>query len=353
LFRSALTDLVGDHGKSLAALVDGHGKSLAAFVGDRGKNLSALADEHGKSVTAFVGHHTKAVAYVGAAVALTGIGTATATAATASPGTATSIVSATRNPNVADAAGVQHGEVIAVRHPAATHSASKSSASKSSASKAASKKAGGKSSAKPASHAQHHAQAVATTREAAATKSRVHVVKHHVASWKQIRDAVAADTMPKPAPGKLPLADRLMPGSTSGPQAYLPLTASRMANATTIVRRALDMHMGLRSAVIAIATAEQESTLENIDYGDRDSLGLFQQRPSAGWGSPAQITDPSYAADAFLHALHAHQAADPSWAGQPLWENAQAVQDSAFPYAYAKWEAQAAQIVAQVTRQIS
>jgi hypothetical protein len=108
--------------------------------------------------------------------------------------------------------------------------------------------------------------------------------------------------------------------------------------------------MGLRSAVIAVATAMQESTLENISYGDRDSEGLFQQRPSAGWGSPAQITNPAYAANSFLSALHGHQQVDPRWASQPLWENAQAVQNSGFPYAYAKWESQAAQVVSSIAR---
>ena len=64
------------------------------------------------------------------------------------------------------------------------------------------------------------------------------------------------------------------------------MTSSQMANATTIVRQALTRHMGLRAAVIAVATAMQESTLENISYGDRDSEGLFQQRPSSkGWGT--------------------------------------------------------------------
>ena len=100
--------------------------------------------------------------------------------------------------------------------------------------------------------------------------------------------------------------------------------------------------MGIRSAVIAVATAMQESQLLNINYGDRDSLGLFQQRPSMGWGTAAQVTDPAYAADAFLQALQQHQATDPSWARQPLWANAQAVQNSGFPFAYAKWETQAA-----------
>jgi hypothetical protein len=97
-----------------------------------------------------------------------------------------------------------------------------------------------------------------------------------------------------------------------------------------------------------VATAMQESTLENLQYGTYDSLGLFQQRPSAGWGTPAQVTNPVYASDAFLNALRQYQAGNPGWATQPLWQAAQGVQNSGFPYAYAKWEVQAAQVVANV-----
>ena len=181
-------------------------------------------------------------------------------------------------------------------------------------------------------------------------RARVHVVKRTRTTWQQIQNMVARQTFPRASAGALPSADRVQPLSVSGAQAYLPMTASRMSNATTIVRQDLARHMGLRSAVIAVATAMQESTLENISYGDRDSEGLFQQRPSAGWGSPAQITSPAYAASAFLSALHSHQQADPRWASQPLWENAQAVQNSGFPYAYAKWESQAAQVVSSIAR---
>lgn len=99
---------------------------------------------------------------------------------------------------------------------------------------------------------------------------------------------------------------------------------------------------------VAEATAMQESKLHNVGYGDRDSLGLFQQRPSCGWGSAAQITNPAYAANAFLSALRSHESADPDWASKPLWATAQAVQNSGFPYAYAKWEAQAAQLVQRI-----
>ena len=141
-----------------------------------------------------------------------------------------------------------------------------------------------------------------------------------------------------------------MPGGTSGTQAWMPISPTQLTNARTIVHQALAKGMGLRSAVIAVATAMQESQLVNVNYGTADSLGLFQQQPDMGWGTAQQVTNPAYAADAFLAALRAHQAADPAWTGQPLWANAQAVQKSAFPYAYAKWETQAAHLVGQLAR---
>lgn len=145
-----------------------------------------------------------------------------------------------------------------------------------------------------------------------------------------------------------PTAERLMPGGASGTQAWMPISAAQLANARTIVHQALAKGMGLRSAVIAVATAMQESQLVNVGYGTSDSLGLFQQQPDMGWGSAHQVMNPAYAADAFLAALRAHQAADPAWAGEPLWATAQAVQKSAFPFAYAKWETQAAHLVGQI-----
>jgi hypothetical protein len=182
-----------------------------------------------------------------------------------------------------------------------------------------------------------HAAAVTTTAAYQVSGS------HPANSWQGVMHAAAGQRA-----GTLSPNERLLPTDVSGPQAYLPMTPDRVANAATIVRQALDMHMGLRSAVIAVATAMQESTLQNLQYGTYDSLGLFQQRPSAGWGSPAQITDPVYASDAFLNALRQYQASNPGWATQPLWQAAQGVQNSGFPYAYAKWEVQAAQVVASV-----
>ncbi len=165
-----------------------------------------------------------------------------------------------------------------------------------------------------------------------------------------IEHIVAARTSPSTHAGPLPARDRLTPAGVSGAQSWMPMTPARYTNAATIVHQALDKKMGLRSAVIAVATAMQESTLLNINYGTSDSVGLFQQRPSCGWGTVTQIMHPAYAADAFLNALRTYQANNPGWANQPLWQSAQGVQNSGFPYAYAKWEAQAAQLVSSVTR---
>ncbi|HEY7147288.1 MAG TPA: hypothetical protein VH637_23825, partial [Streptosporangiaceae bacterium] len=166
----------------------------------------------------------------------------------------------------------------------------------------------------PAGHPGAHPAAVTVTHRR--HRARQHVRRGpELLTWRQITEAAAGHHHG----GPLPAYQRLLPAGLSGAQATLPLTPARAANAQLITARALHLHMGIRSAVIAVATAMQESTLENLSYGDRDSLGLFQQRPSAGWGTPAQITSPGYAADAFLHALASYQHHDPAWATQPLW----------------------------------
>jgi hypothetical protein len=171
----------------------------------------------------------------------------------------------------------------------------------------------------------------------------------HPVGWQQVSDALNWQTNPAAAKhGQVPGGDQLMPVGTSGAQLSMPISPAQYANATTIVRQALARRMGVRSAVVAVATAMQESRLLNLSYGTGDSLGLFQQSPSSGWGTAQQIMTPSYAANAFLAALQRHQAGDPGWASQPLWASAQAVQASGFPFAYAQWEAQAAGLVKQI-----
>ena len=129
-------------------------------------------------------------------------------------------------------------------------------------------------------------------------------------------------------------------------------TPEQAVNAATIAAVGTGRGMSERAVTIALATAIQESGLVNIQHGDRDSLGLFQQRPSMGWGTAQQIMTPKYAADAFLSALQQQQAGNQSWAQQPLWANAQAVQKSGFPMAYAKWETQAVQMVKNIVTQV-
>lgn len=119
------------------------------------------------------------------------------------------------------------------------------------------------------------------------------------------------------------------------------LSDEQRRNAATIVATARDMGAPPRAWLVALATAMQESTLHNLSYGDRDSLGLFQQRPSQGWGSPAQVTDPVHATRQFID----HLMAIPGWQTLPVTDAAQDVQRSAFPDAYARWEGLAAQLV--------
>jgi hypothetical protein len=176
-----------------------------------------------------------------------------------------------------------------------------------------------------------------------------HPVKPQNMSWNQIAELQAHRADPALGRGALPAADQLQPVPVYGPQEYMQLTAAQVTNATTIVKQALVKKMGVRSAVVAVATAMQESELNNINYGTSDSLGLFQQRPSCGWGTAQQIMEPTYAADAFFHALKVYQGSNPDWASQPLYQTAQGVQGSAFPTAYAKWEAQASGLVKHIT----
>ena len=81
------------------------------------------------------------------------------------------------------------------------------------------------------------------------------------------------------------------------------ITGEQAENATLIAAIAIERGLPARAVSIALATAFQESKLTNIDYGDRDSLGLFQQRPSQGWGTAEQILDRVYATNAFYDAL--------------------------------------------------
>jgi cell wall-associated NlpC family hydrolase len=114
--------------------------------------------------------------------------------------------------------------------------------------------------------------------------------------------------------------------SCSVPGPVPSLTAAQAANAYVIVSVSLAVSDGSTLAArIALMTAMTESGLENLDHGDRDSLGLFQQRPSQGWGTPVEIMDPRYSTAAFVRRL----LAVPRWQHTAPWLDAQAVQNSA------------------------
>ncbi|MFD3580899.1 C40 family peptidase [Streptomyces sp. NPDC058683] len=114
----------------------------------------------------------------------------------------------------------------------------------------------------------------------------------------------------------------------------LDLPAEQVPNAATIVATGLSLDVPKKGQIIALATAMQESRLRNLNYGDRDSLGLFQQRPSQGWGSAQQIRDPVYASEQFYE----HLIKVDGWQQMTVTQAAQAVQKSGLPDAYAQWE---------------
>ncbi|MDX5400322.1 MAG: hypothetical protein LPK92_11480 [Actinomycetes bacterium] len=115
------------------------------------------------------------------------------------------------------------------------------------------------------------------------------------------------------------------------------LDSGQADNAALIAAVAGSRGMPARAVTIALATALQESKLTNIDYGDRDSLGIFQQRPSQGWGTEAEILDAVYATNAFFDALQKV----PDYEDLAITVAAQAVQRSAYPEAYARHESRA------------
>ncbi len=126
-------------------------------------------------------------------------------------------------------------------------------------------------------------------------------------------------------------------------------------NARIIVDVGRSLGVPDRGLVIALAAAAQESGLRNLDHGDRDSLGLFQQRPSQGWGTVDQVLDPVHAARAFFGGPSSPTVGTapglldvPGWSSMPLADAAQAVQHSGHPEHYAKWEASARRWLAEL-----
>ncbi|WP_018255783.1 hypothetical protein [Salinispora mooreana] len=157
-------------------------------------------------------------------------------------------------------------------------------------------------------------------------------------------EAAASDTDGTNSPTR----EQLIPYGVQGAQSYIQVDDAQRTNAKEIIEVAKATGVGERGAVIGVATALQESKLYNLghlgSYNDHDSQGLFQQRPSTGWGTPAQITDPQYAATAFFEALKNVN----GWQELPLTTAAQTVQVSAYPFHYAQWEEQAAELVAEL-----
>jgi hypothetical protein len=132
----------------------------------------------------------------------------------------------------------------------------------------------------------------------------------------------------------------LEPTGTDGSQQTFTASSEQWANATAIVEASKDLNLSAYAAVIAVATAMQESSLRNLTTAtNADSLGLFQQRPSMGWGTASELTDPTYAAKAFLRELPS------DYESMNLASAAQSVQRSFDGSLYAQWESQAAHMV--------
>ncbi|WBB81543.1 peptidase M23 [Micromonospora sp. WMMD882] len=170
------------------------------------------------------------------------------------------------------------------------------------------------------------------------------------------KTATPKKTATKKATPKKAVAKKTVTRRSATPAPVAGLTAAQMKNATAIVRTGEAMDVPRRGLVIAVATAMQESNLYNLASGavpesqnhpnqglgwDHDSVGLFQQRASMGWGTVADLMDPAYATRQFLTAL----LAVPGWQGMRLTDAAQAVQISGYPEAYAVHEPRATVIV--------
>ncbi|MEU7148387.1 heavy metal transporter [Streptomyces sp. NPDC045456] len=141
-----------------------------------------------------------------------------------------------------------------------------------------------------------------------------------------------------------PGAPRCSVRAADGGQPY-EISPEQAANAATISAVGSARGLPQRAVTIALATAMQESGLRNIGFGDRDSVGLFQQRPSQDWGTVEQIMDPVYSAGEF----YTHLVKVPGYSRLPLTVAAQKVQRSGFPQAYAKHEPDAALLTGALT----
>ncbi len=148
--------------------------------------------------------------------------------------------------------------------------------------------------------------------------------------------------------GGVPAALRGEGCAVKNGSAAVDLSTEQMANAATIAAVGLRRNIPDQGIVVALATSLQESKLENLESGDRDSVGLFQQRPSQGWGTEAQLKDPRYAAGKFYTALLKVR----GWEDMRVTEAAQLVQRSAYPDAYEKWADEAETLASAFTGHI-
>ncbi|MFB7473156.1 LysM peptidoglycan-binding domain-containing protein [Kitasatospora sp. NPDC056184] len=170
------------------------------------------------------------------------------------------------------------------------------------------------------------------------------------------RPTPATPPSKQPEPSGGATADSLLPLPLTHAQSSWDFTPEMRENAAIIRQEAhavFGAGLGDRAAVIGVATAIQESGLKNLRYGDQDSLGLFQQRPSMGWGTVAQVTDPHYAARKFFTTMKelAPGKFGPDYLTKvPLYQVSHIVQLSGSPEAPAKYERAAAQIVAQLAK---
>jgi hypothetical protein len=184
----------------------------------------------------------------------------------------------------------------------------------------------------------------ATTGAAAGTGTALDATPANAveASVAQAADAVSAAVAPAPV---APTEQELHPVPVAAEQTRFTPSEEQLRNAKEIVEAGKELNLPPRAWTIAVATSLQESNLRNLGHlgqrNDHDSLGLFQQRPSTGWGTPEQIQDPNYSAKAFYQGL----VQVPGWDQLPLTVAAQKVQVSAYPNHYAKHEAQAGDIV--------
>jgi hypothetical protein len=137
--------------------------------------------------------------------------------------------------------------------------------------------------------------------------------------------------------------------ASTATSAQFSITPAQAQNAAIISAVAMRKGMPDHAVTVALAASLQETQLQNLPYGDLDSVGLFQQRPSQGWGTSAQIMDPNYAASAFYD----HLAQVPGWQTMAVTDAAQLVQHSATPDAYANWETEARSLATALTGEVA